>query len=794
MKRLNSLCGRVGNTATEASVKDFFGGLSCCVRDNFAQLFLLNQYKLNQKNEDTNMSTLDINKLDNDDENKTPDKKQIEAEEKEVMLKIEDNSEVPDEKSDGGGPVKAALSGDITEQGREVKPKFIPIGAIKMPGFFTKNSDKEKSKDEDDIQKDTENEKTDEEPKIKHNRLQFLHTCPFTQFLHKPRNDGEGGERKRIFNIKYPKVFQKRSEINPEATLASMETLEDKLDTPNDGMENVKLEMDAEEGKVATKLPLKERIRQKKFIIDDIVVCVLALLVLLAVIIGVVMGARAGPPAERPLRLGRFKETITTCGPVEGILDEGVYKFNNIPYAVPPVGDKRFTYAQPLNNISMCWNNTYKAHEPGPLCLQFLENGTIIGEEDCLNLDVVTPHVRYDSPLPIVMLIGANSLAGGISPAQPSALYARTKEVVFVRPNFRLGAFGFLALDILSNSKYPATSGNYALSDLIAALQWVKYNIEHFGGDPTSVTLLGHRAGATLAAALTTVTRAQKLYSRVWLSSPSVIFPGEPQDQTQKYEQFKQRSKCNDIGCLQRMSTTEILSATPEVWLGNNVGTLPVAAEEFQYSWLVLDGDYLRVHAYESWHSQKEAKKSGKDKIFKPMVFGTTQHSGHSDLLQKKHLNWTSELVEKMVNDSIIGQKNLTAAVFKHFDKSYTGLAELISSLRTLCPLVSLARLRLSAPMYVVMGAGGGALGSGIAGINADVEAILGTFDSETPEQRRYMAAMQQLFYYFVWHGTLPGPETSLITVAQDLLPLHGLPACDLLIQEDLVPRYAHID
>lgn len=92
------------------------------------------------------MSTMDINKVEYEDDNKTLDKKQIEAEEKEVMLKAEDeNGDATDLKADDG-PVKAALSGDLTEHGREVKPKFIPIGAIKMPGFFTKNSDKDKSK------------------------------------------------------------------------------------------------------------------------------------------------------------------------------------------------------------------------------------------------------------------------------------------------------------------------------------------------------------------------------------------------------------------------------------------------------------------------------------------------------------------------------------------------------------------------------------------------------------------------------------------------------------------------
>lgn len=425
-----------------------------------------------------------------------------------------------------------------------------------------------------------------------------------------------------------------------------------------------------------------------------------------------------------------------------------------------------------------------------------MENATIIGDEDCLTIDVVTPHVRYDSPLPVVILIGANTLSGGISPAQPSALYARTKEVVFVRPNFRLGPFGFLSLDILSKSRYPPTSGNYGLSDLLVALKWVNLNIKHFGGDPQSVTLLGHRAGATLTAALTTVSQAQKYYSRVWLSSSSVIFPGEPLEQSEKLNtRFKEMTKCNDANCLRHISTAEIL--TPDIWLENYIGDLPSKdGMEWKHSLLVLDGELLRLHAYERWDAMKEAKKSGKDKVFKPMVFGTTQHSSHSDLLQKKYMNWTADIVEKIVDDSVIGKKNLTSTVFMHVNKTYEGLVELISSIRTLCPLVSLARLRLAVPMYVVLGsgAGGGAGGSGIASVNADVEAILGTFESEMPEQRRYMAAMQQLFYYYVWHGHLPGPESGLIQVGQDLLPLSGLPLCDLLIREDIVPRYAHID
>src|SRR5699024_10473310 len=102
-----------------------------------------------------------------------------------------------------------------------------------------------------------------------------------------------------------------------------------------------------------------------------------------------------------------------------------------------------------------CWNDTFLAHNATETCLQIHSNGTISGNEDCLTLDVITPYVRYTDPLPVIVLIGAESLMGG-SPGKlrPSARYARSKDVVFVRPNFRLGALGFLALEVLSKSDY----------------------------------------------------------------------------------------------------------------------------------------------------------------------------------------------------------------------------------------------------------------------------------------------------------------------------------------------------
>lgn len=131
--------------------------------------------------------------------------------------------------------------------------------------------------------------------------------------------------------------------------------------------------------------------------------------------------------------------------------------------------------------------------------MQFSSNGTIIGSEDCLTLDVVTPYVKYDNPLPVIVLIGADSfIEGSPGKMRPSARFGRSRDVVFVRPNFRMGVLGFLALEILSKDEYPHTSGNYGLSDIIQALNWIQLNIQHFGGNPKSVTVFGHKAGTSL--------------------------------------------------------------------------------------------------------------------------------------------------------------------------------------------------------------------------------------------------------------------------------------------------------
>ena len=88
------------------------------------------------------------------------------------------------------------------------------------------------------------------------------------------------------------------------------------------------------------------------------------------------------------------------------------------------------------------------------------------------------------------------------------------KGVVFVNINYRLGVFGFLAHPELSQESGHHASGNYALLDMIAALQWVQKNIAALGGDPTNVTIAGQSAGAFAVNFLTASPLAKGLFQK----------------------------------------------------------------------------------------------------------------------------------------------------------------------------------------------------------------------------------------------------------------------------------------
>lgn len=157
-----------------------------------------------------------------------------------------------------------------------------------------------------------------------------------------------------------------------------------------------------------------------------------------------------------------------------------------------------------------------------------IEDHQIIENEQCLNLNVFTPH-RYTNDrasregtnkVPVMVWIhgGGFQVGSNVLTAYNGKSLAQNANVIVVTINYRLGSLGFLRLCDVTKGEIPST-GNEGLSDQITALQWLQRNIEKFGGDHTNITLFGESAGAMSIACLLASPRAKGLFHKAILQS-----------------------------------------------------------------------------------------------------------------------------------------------------------------------------------------------------------------------------------------------------------------------------------
>lgn len=212
----------------------------------------------------------------------------------------------------------------------------------------------------------------------------------------------------------------------------------------------------------------------------------------------------------------------TTSGKIEGVFRKGSYVFRGIPYAAPPVGERRWLPPEPAEP----WGGVRPAKEfaptapQSPMEIQFLEPpGKQPQSEDCLYLNIWTPNLDGAKRPVMVWIHGGGFTTGAGSWLIYNGRTLSTRgNVVVVTINYRLGALGFLNLDEVTKGKIPAT-GNEGLLDQVSALEWVRANISRFGGNPDNVTVFGESAGAMSMGVLLTMPKARGLFHRAILQS-----------------------------------------------------------------------------------------------------------------------------------------------------------------------------------------------------------------------------------------------------------------------------------
>ncbi|KAH8250977.1 hypothetical protein KR026_001834 [Drosophila bipectinata] len=182
-----------------------------------------------------------------------------------------------------------------------------------------------------------------------------------------------------------------------------------------------------------------------------------------------------------------------SIGQLRGRDNGNYYSFESIPYAEPPTGDLRFEAPEPYKRQ---WTDTFDATQPPVLCLQWDQftpgDNKLVGEEDCLTVSIYKPKNSSRSSFPVVAHIHGGAFMFGGATHDGHETVMREGRFILVKITYRLGPLGFVST---GDTHLP---GNYGLKDQRLALQWIRKNIDSFGGEPENVLLIGHSAGAAL--------------------------------------------------------------------------------------------------------------------------------------------------------------------------------------------------------------------------------------------------------------------------------------------------------
>ncbi len=191
-----------------------------------------------------------------------------------------------------------------------------------------------------------------------------------------------------------------------------------------------------------------------------------------------------------------------------------------------------------------------------------------VQSEDCLRVNVWTAAVGDGKKRPVmVWLHGGGYTAGS---GQELRSYdgenlARRGDVVVVSLNHRLNAFGYL--DLSKFGAQFAASGNVGMLDIVAALEWVRDNIENFGGDPHRVTIFGQSGGGGKVSTLMAMPAAKGLFHRAIVESGSIL-QGIPAENAQKVADAivsELGLSAATIGQIQTLPYQQILTAADKV-------------------------------------------------------------------------------------------------------------------------------------------------------------------------------------------------------------------------------------
>ncbi|HEY2780031.1 MAG TPA: carboxylesterase family protein [Steroidobacteraceae bacterium] len=231
-----------------------------------------------------------------------------------------------------------------------------------------------------------------------------------------------------------------------------------------------------------------------------------------------------------------FSSVETATGRVQGLISTGIRQFKGVPYGASTAGANRFQRPQapkPWMGVRDCFGYApvspqvpYDAAHQYARLIQFDLNVAFGGMgEDCLHLNIWTPGTERGSKRAVLFCIhgGGFAICSGNHPMYDGAKLSQLGDVVVVAVTHRLSSFGYLNLHDLDPSGRWSDSSAAGMLDLVAALEWVRDNIENFGGDPNCVTIFGQSGGGWKVSTLLGMPAARGLFHRAVVQSGSLL-------------------------------------------------------------------------------------------------------------------------------------------------------------------------------------------------------------------------------------------------------------------------------
>ena len=280
------------------------------------------------------------------------------------------------------------------------------------------------------------------------------------------------------------------------------------------------------------------------------------------------------------------------AGSISGVLNNDINFFYGIPYAKTLTTATQWNPPENLKTKISLDATVRGFTAPQTIYRQSIFQDTSLPSEsiDCLTLNIASQ--KLNSKMPVMIWIHGGAYVTGSANSSMYQLDSLPLHgIVLVTINYRLGPFGFLKLDEVTDGRI-SSSGNEGLMDQRMAIEWVKHNIEDFGGDPDNITLFGESAGAWSVALQSAADPSGILFSKAICQSGGMD-AFIPKDRANQWGELFLKT-CSDEGLLikdlYKLPHTTITNIAKKMkhtmisggqWLAPDIGFSPVADGKF---------------------------------------------------------------------------------------------------------------------------------------------------------------------------------------------------------------------